>query len=185
MPKKFLDLSPFDVVALGPDTMYSIAECPSSVSGATQTLSPAANRVQSATQAAGVSTVSLVMPPFPGQGLARDFLLVLTCGSTPPEVELASFGRLKAASSSALELEEGDNALSFTELPGKTFMVSRILLTEVAAGREIETTADLLAAMSQSGVDTSSFTTMGQVRTALGLPATAAVGDAVQAANNL
>lgn len=184
MPKKFLYLSPSDVVALGPDTMYSIAACQSSVSGTTQTLSPAANRVQSATQAAGVSTVSIVMPPSPGPGLARDFLLVLTCGSTPPEVEIASFCSVKAASSSALEPEEGDNVLSFTELSGKAFMVSRILLTEVAS-REIETTADILEAMSQAGIDTSSFTTMGQVQTALGLPATATVGDAVQAANNL
>ena len=64
---------------------YSLSAASTSTSGTTQTVELVDRANNSATQESGMTTVALAFPTATS-GRARDFILALTCGSTPPNV---------------------------------------------------------------------------------------------------
>lgn len=86
----------------------------------------------SVTQESGMTTVVLAFPTAIS-GKARDFILAITCGSTPPNVVFPAGVTIVVDDYTDLTAEEGLNLYSFTEISANAFVVSRLLVTAYSA----------------------------------------------------
>ena len=111
---------------------YSLSTAPTSTSGTTQTVELADRANNSAAQESGMTTVALAFPAATS-GRARDFILAITCGSTPPSVVFPSGATIVVDDYTDLTAEEGLNLYSFTEISANTFVVSRLLVAAYSA----------------------------------------------------
>lgn len=121
--------------------------------------------------------------PAETQGKVRDFVLYFDCSEFPPAIQWNTYAELLGESTTSLDPEEGMNVYAFTEISRNKFYVSHKLLTSLVnnAPADIES---LIAAMNSLGYDTSSMTTLDDIREALGLPETTTLEDCEKAILN-
>lgn len=117
---------------LGDALRYQVANAETIISGSTMTVNLADRAANSVSQGASTA-LNLVFPVIIADRV-RDFVMVLTCGATPPTISYPSGVTILAESSASLTPQEGVNIYSFKEIQANQFVASRKLVIPVVSG---------------------------------------------------